>query len=95
MSPGDTVELLEFDFAPAIPLLLSTCKSLYKWQGPHLPDDLSVYRPNGSVCLLSCGHERFSELFLTQDELRKLRESWPSVPLRRLEPREGEAEFVL
>lgn len=49
-------------------LLLSRSKGLYDFQAPRLPEDMAVYRPDGSLLLGSVAHEHMAWMNLTADE---------------------------
>jgi hypothetical protein len=51
-----------------VDLLLSTSKGLYDFQAPKLPEDLAIYRADGSVLLGSVAHEHLGWMNLTADE---------------------------
>ena len=49
-------------------LLLSAAKGLYDFQPPKLPEDLAIYRSDGSVLLGSVAHEHLGWMNLTVEE---------------------------
>jgi hypothetical protein len=48
--------------------LVTQSKGLYDFQAPKLPEDLAVYRTDGSVLLGSVAHEHMGWMNLTADE---------------------------
>jgi hypothetical protein len=54
--------------AGLLDLLLRRSKGLYDFQAPRLPEDLAVYRPDGSVLLGSVAHEHMAWMNLTAGE---------------------------
>lgn len=49
-------------------LLIAQSKGLYDFQAPKLPEDLAVYRSDGSVLLGSVAHEHLGWMNLTVGE---------------------------
>jgi hypothetical protein len=49
-------------------LLVAQSKGLYDFQAPKLPEDLAVYRADGSVLLGSVAHEHMGWMNLTDEE---------------------------
>jgi hypothetical protein len=76
---GGSAQLLVFSFQLAKLLLQSAAGGLYDWVVPNRPEDLALYRGNSEVCLLSCAHEQFAELFLSIDEMEALRSRCPTI----------------
>jgi hypothetical protein len=81
-----SAELLEFDYRCAVPRLCELTDRLYGWLSPELPEDLAVYRADRRVCLISCAHERFSELAVTEAEMERLVSEVPGLLLQRIAP---------
>lgn len=54
-------------------MLLATAKGLYDFQAPKLPEDLVVYREDGSVLLGSVAHERMAWMNLAANEINDVR----------------------
>ena len=64
-----TVPLWSFRLAPGlVDLLLAQARGLYGFQAPRLPEDLAVYRADGSVLLGSVAHEHMAWMNLTDEE---------------------------
>lgn len=64
-----TVPLWRFSIdAGLLDLLVAQSKGLYDFQAPKLPEDLAVYRADGSVLLGSVAHEHMAWMNLTTDE---------------------------
>lgn len=54
--------------ASLLELLTAQSKGLYDFQAPKLPEDLAIYRSDGSVLLGSIAHEHMGWMNLTVDE---------------------------
>lgn len=54
-------------------VLLATAKGLYDFQAPKLPEDLAVYREDGSVLLGSVAHEHMAWMNLAANEINDVR----------------------
>lgn len=64
-----TVPLWRFAMgAGLVDLLVVQAKGLYDFQAPKLPEDLAVYRADGSVLLVSVAHEHMGWMNLTAEE---------------------------
>jgi hypothetical protein len=64
-----SVPLLKYRLgAGLIDLLIAQAKGLYAFHYPKLPEDLAVYRADGSVLLASVAHEHLGWMYLTADE---------------------------
>lgn len=50
-------------------IILSATDSLFSWLQPQLPEDLSLFRRDGSVLLESIAHERLASVYLLDDEV--------------------------
>jgi hypothetical protein len=78
-----TSTMIEYALPDACKALKFAVDGLYEWLCPDRPEDLAMYRPDGTVVLLSCAHERFAELFLTGAEGRDLKnrldEAWDRI----------------
>lgn len=55
-----------------IALLHAFGRGILEWNHPESPEDLALYRANGSVLVESISHERDALLWLTEDEYRSL-----------------------
>jgi hypothetical protein len=65
-----TVPLWRFTMcAGLVDLLTAVAKGLYDFRSPKLPEDLAVYRADGSVLLGSVAHEHIGWMNLTADEM--------------------------
>jgi len=60
-------------------VLKEATERLYGWQQPKLPEDLCLFRPNGSSCLVSIAHEKNGYLELTQEEYKQLLERYREI----------------
>lgn len=54
--------------ASLLELLTAQSQGLYDFQAPKLPEDLAIYRSDGSVLLGSVAHEHMGWMNLTVDE---------------------------
>ncbi len=64
-----TTSLWKFRLEPTLrDLLLARAKGLYRLLSPRLPEDLAVYREDGSVLLGSVAHEHMAWMNLTDHE---------------------------
>ncbi|UZK66419.1 hypothetical protein [Sphingomonas sp. M1-B02] len=63
-----TVPLWKFSMGAGLLDLLAQSKGLYHFQAPRLPEDLAVYRSDGSVLLGSVAHEHTGWMNLTAEE---------------------------
>jgi hypothetical protein len=71
---GHAATLHEYAVSSALVRLLSRqCRRLYGWITPNLPEDLAMYRADGSVLLGSIAHERDGWLHVTAEERDVLR----------------------
>lgn len=61
--------------------LASMNRRLYCWCGYGYPEDLCLYRPDGTCWLGSVAHEEFGFLVLSQEELVGLRDAVPGIEL--------------
>ncbi len=52
-----------------VSLLVDSTPGLFGWRSPKLPEDLAVYRRNGSVLLGSIAHEHIGWMHLSEDEV--------------------------
>ncbi len=55
------------------PVLLSGPRRLYGWKAPRFPEDLAVYRKDGSVLLGAVAHEHIGWLNLSSEEAADVR----------------------
>ena len=65
-------------------LLIEASRGLYSWRAPKLPEDLGLYRRDGTVLLSSIAHEYLSWMHLREDEVRA-----PLLGLVELRPENG------
>jgi hypothetical protein len=64
-----TVPLWRFRLEPGlVELLLAHAKGLYAFFSPKLPEDLAIYRSDGSVLLASVAHEHLGWMYLSAEE---------------------------
>lgn len=62
-------EIIRFRLDPvSMELLLRPVESLYAWEQPQFPEDLCLYRGDGSVVLATIAHERDAFVLLTSEE---------------------------
>ena len=62
-----------------ITILKNVSRGFVDWQQPNNPEDMAIYRPDGSVWLGSIAHERVAWLSLSDDELGILHYSLPEL----------------
>jgi len=70
--------LFRYD-SDSISLLQRTARCLYSWQLPYLPEDLILYREDGSLLLGSIGHEYDAWLSLSDEECREWAARFPQA----------------
>lgn len=71
---GRPVPLWRFDLTDEMIGLLVECpRGLYGWLNPKLPEDLAVYRIDGSVLLGTVAHEHIGWMNLTSKEASDVR----------------------
>ena len=64
-----TVPLWKFRLEPGmLDLMIARSRGLYGFQTPKLPEDLAVYRADGSVLIGSVAHEHIGWMNLTAEE---------------------------
>ena len=64
-----TIPLWTFAMGTGLPdLLIAHSHGLYDFQAPKLPEDLAIYRSDGSLMLGSVAHEHMGWMNLTVDE---------------------------
>lgn len=54
-------------------LLVNSLRGLFGWQSPKLPEDLAVYRHDGTVLLGTVAHEHIGWMNLTSEEAADVR----------------------
>ena len=60
-------------------ILLDASKKLYEWEQPALPEDLSLFRPNGNDWLITMAHSRQAYLLLSREERAALLAALPKL----------------
>lgn len=66
---GKSVPLWRFVLTdPVLDFLLSGPRGLYGWESPKFPEDLAIYRANGSVLLGTVAHEHIGWMNLSRQE---------------------------
>jgi len=66
---GHPIPLWKFPLTSSfINILLAKARGLYDWKSPKLPEDLAVYRENGTVLLGTVSHEGIGWLNLSSQE---------------------------
>jgi len=72
-----------FDYGgPSQDGLLEFADALYQWRQPELPEDLCLYRADGSAWLATIAHERDAFLDLDEAEHARLLRTVPGLALR-------------
>jgi hypothetical protein len=72
--PATPTPLWKFRLAdPIVDLLLDCPRGLYGWRSPKLPEDLAVYRKDGSVLLGTVAHEHIGWMNLSSQEASDVR----------------------
>lgn len=63
---GSAADVYRYRLTPgSAQVLKEAVDSLFDWQHPHLPEDLSFIRPDGTPWLVTITHERDAYFFLT------------------------------
>ena len=71
---GLYVPIWKFDLSDEMmQLLQNSARGLYDWHSPKLPEDLAVYRRDGSVLLGTVAHEHIGWMNLTNLEAADMR----------------------
>jgi len=63
----------------AVAWALGLTDSLSDWRQPGLPEDLCIYRADGTALLASIAHERDAFMLLSLEESRALLEATPGI----------------
>jgi hypothetical protein len=68
-SVGHSLPLWKFPLTSSfVDILAAKARSLYDWKSPKLPEDLAIYRENGTVLLGTVSHECIGWLNLSSQE---------------------------
>ena len=74
---GAVAEVYSFEAADScLKVLSESAESLYDWVQPELPEDLALYRTDGSVLLESTAHEEAATVHLLDSEAAV---GWPQL----------------
>ena len=73
-----TVHRFSFNFETA-QILKDAAGRLYDWIQPHLPEDLSILRHDGSPWLVTITHERYSSVYLNDAEYQEFGQNAPTL----------------
>jgi hypothetical protein len=65
--------------ADSATVLREAAGALYDWQHPALPEDLCLYRQDGSAWLVTVAHEADASVFLRPDEYEAVRVGAPEL----------------
>lgn len=92
--PGHELLVLRYE-AELAEQLRRIARCLYSWQAPLLPEDLTFYRPDGSVLLGSIGHEFEAWISFDESELAELKSRFARAEARppKLELQPGKVEM--
>jgi hypothetical protein len=63
----------------SLQILLESSKKLYEWEQPILPEDLSLFRPDGADWLVTMAHSRQAYLSLKREERSALIAAIPKM----------------
>lgn len=74
----------------AVEKLKHKVTALYDWLYPELPEDLAVYRADGSLTLASSSHEQFAFMELSDDEVAGLGATLPTLRYSKTVPGESQ-----
>lgn len=79
---GDTALVSRFSLCTETAAILSaSAEGLFDWLEPELPEDLCIFRSDGSPWLVSISHERDAFFVLTDEEKKTLVKEVPGLTL--------------
>jgi hypothetical protein len=77
---GHTARLYKYAYNRDVASLLKSVTScLFNWIQPDYPEDLCLYRPDGSVWMTTISHERDGYLSITPVEIADIKVKLPSL----------------
>lgn len=84
---GHEAELRQYFVTPSlVAALAGAVDRLYAWQEPDFPEDLCLYRDDGSPWLATIAHESDAYLTLHDDELDEVLKKVPGLRIKKEHP---------
>jgi hypothetical protein len=73
-------EMWRFRFVPeSLALILEVSSHLYQWEQPELPEDLALFRPDGTDWLVVMAHSRRAYVSVSREERAQLVAAVPKM----------------